>query len=259
TTMNQLAGMVDNAIALGSVDPNTGSGSMQSADVLFDELTRNIDVAFESTRQATEQAAADATAIARNAQYAMAGAAVLAAILLVALSLLIARAITRPLLGAVDLARSIADGDLGREVETGAFGEVGELQTALGEMRDALHAIVSQVRESSIGITSAATEVAVGNNDLSARTEQTASNLEETAASIEHLTQTVRTNADNARQANPLALSAAEVAERGGEVVGNVVTTMETITESSRRIAEIISVIDSIAFQTNILALNAAV
>jgi len=259
TTMNQLAGMVDNAIDLGSVDPNTGSGSMQSADVLFDELTRNIDVAFESTRQATEQAAADATAIARNAQYAMAGAAVLAAILLVALSLLIARAITRPLLGAVDLARSIADGDLGREVETGAFGEVGELQTALGEMRDALHAIVSQVRESSIGITSAATEVAVGNNDLSARTEQTASNLEETAASIEHLTQTVRTNADNARQANQLALSASEVAERGGEVVGNVVTTMETITESSRRIAEIISVIDSIAFQTNILALNAAV
>ncbi len=259
TTMSQLAGKVDSAIDLAAVDPNTGSGPMQTADMLFDELSRNIDVAFESTQQATANAVAEATAFARRAQYAMTAAGVLAAVLLVALSLLIARAIAGPLVSAVDLARSIADGDLGRQVDARGFGEVGELQRALGEMQQALHAIVSQVRETSIGITNAATEVAVGNNDLSARTEQAASNLEQTAASIEHLTQTVRTNADNARQANQLAMSASEVAERGGRVVGDVVTTMESITESSRRIAEIISVIDSIAFQTNILALNAAV
>src|SRR5690606_19823454 len=204
-------------------------------------------------------AVAEARTFARRAQYAMAAASVFAAVLLIALSLLIAGAIARPLVSAVGFARSIADGDLGRKADEGGFGEVGELQRALGEMQAGLHSIVSHVRESSIGITNAATEVAVGNNDLSARTEQAASNLEETAASIEHLTQTVRTNADNARQANQLAMSASEVAERGGRVVGDVVTTMESITESSRRIAEIISVIDSIAFQTNILALNAAV
>jgi len=259
TTMSQLAGKVDNAIDLAAADPKAGSGVMQTADMLFDELTRNIDVAFESSQQATALAVAEARTFARRAQYAMAAASVFAAVLLIALSLLIAGAIARPLVGAVGFARSIADGDLGRKADEGGFGEVGELQRALGEMQGALHSIVSHVRESSIGITNAATEVAVGNNDLSARTEQAASNLEETAASIEHLTQTVRTNADNARQANQLAMSASEVAERGGRVVGDVVTTMESITESSRRIAEIISVIDSIAFQTNILALNAAV
>src|SRR5690606_28765163 len=191
TTMSQLAGKVDNAIDLAAADPKAGSGVMQTADMLFDELTRNIDVAFESSQQATALAVAEARTFARRAQYAMAAASVFAAVLLIALSLLIAGAIARPLVGAVGFARSIADGDLGRKADEGGFGEVGELQRALGEMQGALHSIVSHVRESSIGITNAATEVAVGNNDLSARTEQAASNLEETAASMEHLTQTV--------------------------------------------------------------------
>ncbi|MFA7505320.1 MAG: methyl-accepting chemotaxis protein [Burkholderiaceae bacterium] len=259
SNMNQLAGRIDDAIGLAATDPGAGSDMMRSAEALSDEFTRDIDIAISSMTQATELAVASATRFVRNAQYAMAGAVVLAAFLLVMLSLLIARAIARPLVSAVGFARSIADGDLGREAEKGAFGEIGELQDALGEMQQALETIVGQVRESSFGITNAASEVAVGNNDLSARTEQTASSLEQTAASIEHLTQTVRTNADNARRANQLAMSASEVAERGGEVVGNVVNTMESITECSRRIAEITSVIDSIAFQTNILALNAAV
>src|SRR5690606_17437878 len=122
-----------------------------------------------------------------------------------------------------------------------------------------LSEIVGQIRQGSDAISSAASEIAAGNDDLSRRTEQQAASLEETASSMEELTSTVRQNADNARQANQLAIGAAEVAEVGGEVVGRVVTTMTGINESSRKIVDIISVIDGIAFQTNILALNAAV
>ncbi|MEG0886817.1 MAG: methyl-accepting chemotaxis protein, partial [Janthinobacterium sp.] len=142
----------------------------------------------------------------------------------------------------------------------------GEYQGVFATMRDDANAtaeqltgIVGRIKQSSVSINSAATEIAAGNNDLSRRTEQQAANLEETAASMEELTSTVRQNAEHARQANQLAIGAHGVASQGGTVVGQVVTTMSAIEASSKKIADIISVIDGIAFQTNILALNAAV
>ena len=159
---------------------------------------------------------------------------------------------------AAGVAGSIAAGNLAVEIDT-AKGDNSSLLFAMKGMRDSLVAIVSQVRAGTVTITTASTEIAAGNLDLSSRTETQASTLEETASSMEELTGTVRQNADNARQANQLAVSASEVAVRGGQVVAQVVETMDSINESSRKIVDIIGVIDSIAFQTNILALNAAV
>ncbi|MDP3230360.1 MAG: methyl-accepting chemotaxis protein, partial [Acidovorax sp.] len=171
----------------------------------------------------------------------------------------ITRAVTGPAGHAVRAARAIAAGDLTAEVPPGGKDEMGQLLTALGEMRDNLAHVVSGVRQNAEGVASASSQIASGNNDLSARTEQQASALEETAASMEELGSTVRQNADNARQANQLAVSASTVAVQGGDVVAEVVETMKGINASSNKIADIISVIDGIAFQTNILALNAAV
>jgi len=171
----------------------------------------------------------------------------------------ISRSITRPLRQAVEFADAIAHGDLTRRIAVSRQDEFGGLLRSLLEMQGGLQRVIDQIRQSSDGIGQAANEIAMGNQDLSGRTEQTASNLEETAASMEQLTATVKQSADAARQANQLASSAAEVAQRGGTVVGQVVHTMNDITQSSQRISDIISVIDGIAFQTNILALNAAV
>ena len=157
------------------------------------------------------------------------------------------------------LLRAVADGDLTQEVDATLPGQFGELAAnANGTVRQ-LATVVGQIRAGSDSINAAAGEIASGNNDLSQRTEQQAASLEETASSMEELTSTVRQNADNARQANQLAIGAADVAEQGGQVVGKVVQTMSAINDSSRKINDIIGVIDGIAFQTNILALNAAV
>ena len=172
---------------------------------------------------------------------------------------LLAKSITVPLAKAVQLARQVADGDLTSSVTSSARDEAGQLLRALGEMKGKLSGLVSEVRGSSDTINTASQEIAAGNADLSTRTESQASSLEETASSMEELTSTVRQNADNARQANQLVISASSVAGRGGSVVEQVVTTMTGIKDSSRKIADIIGVIDGIAFQTNILALNAAV
>jgi len=171
----------------------------------------------------------------------------------------ITRAVTRPAGHAMRAARAIAEGDLSAEVPSGGKDEMGQLLTALRDMRDSLARVVSGVRGNAEGVASASSQIASGNNDLSARTEQQASALEETAASMEELGSTVRQNADNARAANQLAVSASTVAVQGGDVVAEVVETMKGINDSSKKIADIISVIDGIAFQTNILALNAAV
>jgi methyl-accepting chemotaxis protein-1 (serine sensor receptor) len=169
------------------------------------------------------------------------------------------RAIARPLAEAVDVARSVAAGDLTKKIEVNSADETGQLLQALKDMNASLVKIVSEVRGGTETIATASHEIASGNLDLSARTETQASSLEETASSMEELTSTVKQNADSAWQANQLAVSASEVAVKGGAVVSQVVDTMGSINESAKKIVDIIGVIDSIAFQTNILALNAAV
>ncbi|HJV76596.1 MAG TPA: methyl-accepting chemotaxis protein [Noviherbaspirillum sp.] len=169
------------------------------------------------------------------------------------------RSIRQPLMQAVDVANRIAQGDLTTHPEASRKDEFGDMMRALKKMNDSLSAVVGQVRGGAESVVTASREIAAGNMDLSARTEQQASSLEETASSMEELTSTVKQNADNARQANQLAASASEVAIKGGAVVSQVVDTMASINESSKKIVDIIAVIDGIAFQTNILALNAAV
>ena len=169
------------------------------------------------------------------------------------------RSITRPVRHAVEVAQQVADGNLCSEIRAGARDEIGQLLEALRQMNGSLTRIVADVRGGAETIATASAEIAGGNLDLSARTEQQAGSLEETAAAMEELTSTVRQNAENAQQANQLASDASGVAARSGEVVQQVVSTMQGISEASRRIVDIIGVIDGIAFQTNILALNAAV
>ena len=189
--------------------------------------------------------------------FAISAAAALA--LGIVLATLISRSITRPIQRAAELAAHVAEGDLSSRIESEGADEIAQLLRALGHMNDKLAQVVGQVRQSSDSIATGSAEIATGNADLSQRTEEQASNLQQTAASMEELTSTVKQNADTARQANQLASSASAAATQGGVVVGQVVGTMEEITASSRKIADIISVIDGIAFQTNILALNAAV
>ncbi|MCA1175214.1 MULTISPECIES: methyl-accepting chemotaxis protein [unclassified Pantoea] len=165
----------------------------------------------------------------------------------------------RPLKQSIEHIRHIARGDLTQQIDVSMRNEMGELLSSLQHMQQELANTVRTVRDGSDAIYTGASEIAMGNNDLSSRTEQQAASLEETAASMEQLTATVKQNAENARQASQLALTASETAQHGGKVVDGVVTTMKEITGSSKKIADIISVIDGIAFQTNILALNAAV
>ena len=172
---------------------------------------------------------------------------------------LIGRSITTPLNQALGLAQKVAAGDLDNHVYTTARDETGQLLTALGEMNQNLINTVSEVRTRTEIMTIASREIASGNSDLSSRTESQASSLEQTASSMEELTSTVKKNAHHAQQANQLVISASTIAEKGGHLVADVVGTMGLIKESSRKIVDIISVIDGIAFQTNILALNAAV
>ena len=171
----------------------------------------------------------------------------------------ITRSITGPIRDAVKVAETVAAGDLTSTITAQSRDETGQLMHALKTMNDSLVGIVGQVRSGTDTIATASAEIAAGNQDLSSRTEQQASSLEETASSMEELTSTVKQNADNARQANKLAGDAAGIASRGGAVVAEVVATMGEINTSSKKIVDIISVIDGIAFQTNILALNAAV
>jgi len=171
----------------------------------------------------------------------------------------LARSITQPITQGRDIARTIAGGDLTQSIRTQSHDEVATLLDALRDMQESLVRVVTHVRQGSESVATASAEIAQGNQDLSARTESQASALEQTAASMEELSSQVRQNADNAAQANQLAQSASTVAVQGGEVVNQVVDTMKGINEASRKISDIISVIDGIAFQTNSLALNAAV
>lgn len=171
----------------------------------------------------------------------------------------LARSVTAPLDTAVTVADRIADGDLDVDITDDRRDELGQLLRSMKRMRASLARVVGTVRENAENVTTASAQIAAGNQDLSSRTEQQAASLQETAASMEQLTSTVKQNAENARTANQLAQSASTAAAAGGQTVGEVVTTMENISANSRKMADIIGVIDGIAFQTNILALNAAV
>ncbi|OFA02597.1 methyl-accepting chemotaxis protein [Duganella sp. HH101] len=204
-------------------------------------------------------ASAQATATFHTARWTAIGLLALNIGIGMVLALWVARIVSAPLREAVGLARGVADGDLTRAIAVHSACETGQLMQALKDMTGNLQNLVSQVRSGTDTIATASSQIASGNQDLSSRTEQQASSLEETASSMEELTSTVKQNADNARQANQLAQSASGIALKGGDVVGQVVGTMASINESSRKIVDIIAVIDGIAFQTNILALNAAV
>jgi len=244
-----LAGKTEEAIALykSKVSP--------LAPKFFDPLAKLIDSQEAMTKEdidiARKTNSASTTVILSLTLMALLLAAVLA--------VLITRSVTHPIAEAVEFARTIAGGDLTARMAHESHDELGELVKSLESMQANLVKVVSNVRQGSEGVATASSEIAEGNHDLSARTEQQASALEQTSASMEELGATVKQNAESARTANQLAMSASSVAIQGGEVVGQVVETMKGINESSRKISDIISVIDGIAFQTNILALNAAV
>jgi methyl-accepting chemotaxis protein len=206
-----------------------------------------------------DAAAKDARAAVASSKMIMGVAVAIALALAVTGALWIIRAITQPIQQAVQISRAVAAGDLSMQFEAQGNNETGQLLLALKDMQASLVKVVANVRQGSEGVSTASSEIAQGNHDLSARTEAQASALEQTAASMEELSATVKQNADSARQANQLAMSASTVAVQGGEVVAQVVDTMKGINDASRKISDIISVIDGIAFQTNILALNAAV
>ena len=214
-------------------------------------------VAYEAQQAA--QAATDAETLSASARAYMIILGSVAVLLGAFVAWIITRSITHPINAAVAVAETVASGDLSSHIVVNSSDETGRLLGALKAMNTSLLGVVAQVRNGTDAISTASSEIAAGNLDLSSRTEEQASSLEETASAMEELTSTVKQNADNARQANQLAKSASEVAVRGGSIVSQVVDTMGTINESSKKIVDIIGVIDGIAFQTNILALNAAV
>jgi methyl-accepting chemotaxis protein len=233
-----------------------------SAIDLFQDTTRRIDIVFELGNVAfksLDAAYADQSTQLKQHMLIEAGGLAGLAALMAWLMWIVSSNTTHSLAQAVHVARSVAAGDLSVNVNATTRDEAAKVLQAMGEMTARLRIVVQQVREGSDSVATASAEIAQGNQDLSQRTEEQASALEQTAASMEELGSTVRQNAENARQANQLASSASVVAVKGGEVVGKVVQTMKGINDSSKKIADIISVIDGIAFQTNILALNAAV
>jgi methyl-accepting chemotaxis protein len=243
------------------------TGQRDEAVKLLDTVMMPAMVAYQASVQAMvdyyeKDVARSAAAASANAQdgrnvfIAVCAAGVLLAILF---SWLITRSITGPIGQAVATAKRVAGGDLTIHAQSASRDETGQLLRALAEMTQGLRTLVSEVASGAHTVSDTSAQIAQGNLDLSQRTEEQASTLEETASSMEELTSTVTQNAHNARQASQLAVGASEVARKGGQVVGQVVSTMTGISESSRKISDIIGVIDGIAFQTNILALNAAV
>jgi methyl-accepting chemotaxis protein len=251
--------LVDDAIDISTIDVSTGAMTMQAADTHFVAMVKNLDELVQFEKKLAQESYDSAASSARTA------ALLLLAILLVAVAasvvsaLLMSRVIVRPLHAAIRTADRIARGDLSADVKVQGSDETADLLRALAEMTSNLRQLVGEVAGGAHMVADTSAQIAQGNQDLSQRTEEQASTLEETASSMEELTSTVSLNAQNARQASQLAMNASDVARKGGQVVGQVVNTMAGISDSSRRIGDIIGVIDGIAFQTNILALNAAV
>ena len=244
-------------------------GQADEADKVFTEVfapgakvyLSRMDEFLDHQRKAIDATAAGIDAANGSGRMLLLGFGVLMLALGTGAAWQITRSITVPLAAANELAERVADGNLMRSGQgmVARADEIGQLQTTLRRMRETLAQTIGSIRDSAESIGTASNEIASGNHDLSARTEKAASSLEQTASAMEELTGTVQHSAASAGQANQLAVSAATVAQRGGEVVAQVVHTMDEINTSSRKIADIIGVIDGIAFQTNILALNAAV
>jgi methyl-accepting chemotaxis protein len=241
---------IDEVVAL--EQQGKGKTGMDGMRVLLADMENN-----ESSL--LEQRSAEALALRSQTQGMLLGGAVIEIVLSMLIAYWNASNVVRPLRNAIDVASRVAQGDLTTSIAVTSKDETGELMEALKAMNDNLRRIVTEVRSGTDTIATASTEIARGNLDLSSRTEEQASSLEETASSMEELTGTVQQNATNARQASDLASTASDVAGKGGAVVAQVVETMGSINASSRKIVDIIAVIDGIAFQTNILALNAAV
>ncbi len=253
-----------------SLDKAVALGSAHKIDEARDDIVKELNPLLQPVLKAIEEivdfqsdqmdkSSKDSMNEVATASAVMIGVAAAAALAGALIAWLVTVTVTRPLRSAMDATGRIAQGDLGATIESRSTDEVGQLMGSLAQMQASLRKVVGEVRTGVDSVTSASAQIAAGNQDLSSRTEEQASSLQQTAASMEELTATVKQSADNARQANQLALAASEAAGRGGAVVGQVVATMEAITGSSRKIADIITVIDGIAFQTNILALNAAV
>ncbi|MDR3063988.1 MAG: methyl-accepting chemotaxis protein [Comamonas sp.] len=235
---------------------NRMSGKALAEVIEADKLLAQLDKLLREQANALAAAERD---VADQTRWLFVVAVILALVVVIPLTLLNMLSICRPLEAARQMALTIAGGDLSHKVEVSGKDELTDLQRALDQMQQSLGSTVAQVRDASGNIATASQEIATGNQDLSARTEQTASNLQETVASLAQLTATVQQTASSSQLANQLAASASSTAVQGGEIVGQAVNSMQEISASSRKIGDIIGLIDSIAFQTNILALNAAV
>jgi len=226
---------------------------------LVDTLNTSLEDHRKYNEKLADQATESALKTINSATWSAVAVSMSVILVVAVMGILISRKIVSSISEAVEVAEAIASGDLTRNISVTSTDEIGSLMQAMSKMNAGLIEIVGNVRTGVSTIAAASSQIAMGNIDLSARTEAQASSLEETASATEELTSTVKQNAENARQANQLASSASTVAVQGGEVVGQVVSTMSDINASSAKIVEIINVIDGIAFQTNILALNAAV
>jgi methyl-accepting chemotaxis protein len=246
-----------------AADPTQGTAAKEltfgPAREAFQAVRDDVRSWWSYNEEIAAAATASASAAYRRVLLTFAAASLVALVLGIGAAVVITRSITRPVQRAAQAVRAVAGGDLTQRVHSSGQDELGQLLNMLDEMTQNLARMVSGVRQGCEQLTVAAAEIAQGNADLSARTESQASSLEETAASVEQMAAQIKANADNARQADQLASRASEVAGAGGAAVGEVVTTMDAISASSRKIGDIIGTIDGIAFQTNILALNAAV
>ena len=250
---------VHNAVDISTVEVAMGMMSMQAADAQFQSMLKDFKDLVQLEKKLAQERYESAAATFRMTVMILLGLLAAAVIVSVGIALAMSKVIVTPLRVAMAAADQIARGDLSSDVQSGSSDETGQLLKALGDMTQNLRSLVGDVAAGAHTVSDTSAQIAQGNLDLSQRTEEQASTLEETASSMEELTSTVTQNAQNARQASQLAVSASDVARKGGQVVGQVVSTMNGISESSRKIADIIGVIDGIAFQTNILALNAAV
>ena len=250
---------VAQVVGLSATDARAAQAAMPAVQTVFSELEDQMAAMSESIEKHSQQLEATANERVQDSAVLIGAALALAVALMTAASLSLARSMAAPINHAVSVADSLAQGDLTVSISPSGNDEARHLLQSLAHMQASFASIVKEVKSNADEVASASAQIAGGNQDLSNRTEQQASALQETAATMDQLGSTVRNNADHARQANQLALGASSVARKGGEVMGQVVTTMTGINDSSKKIAEIIGVIDGIAFQTNILALNAAV